>query len=424
MHKKNIRFLELLERHGIFGRKKQVISCLSCGKYAGYNIKKRDCIQFYEAIQKQYKEIRLHRLWSSRLGEYGVRYLSAAEDSQRNAAKGILDVFILSDCVNDNARLSKIIGRNIQVIDQTNINKWKYVLSHFPRVEFTKYWNEYELKKDDVLFLSQNTHRYFQLTEKEEKEGQYKKKIMGLNTPFVCVSSRDSEYLSTIYPENDWHYHDYRDSDINCLEPSAGYLAEKGITMVRMGRYVKDKVNFGNCIDYANQYYDELMDIVLMRECKFYLGDPSGICFLPMALNRPCAFKNYVPSFINGMEGLPYNPQNIRIFKKYYKLKEDRFLSIREMMQIEKECGFYGNKYAELGIKIVENSPEEILDLAIEMNRRLDGEWVDTEEDIALQEKYQAIFKEWCTEEHLNENAIYHGRVGALFLRKNSFLLN
>lgn len=424
MGKKNISFLEFVERHGIFGRKRQVISCLSCGRYAGYNIKKKEWIQFYEMIQKQYTEIRLHRLWSTRVGEYGARYLAAVEDAQRNAAKGILDVFILSDCVNDNTRLSEIMGRNIHIIDKTNIDKWKYTLSRFPNVEFNKYWNDYEKTPKDVLLLSQNTFQYLQLTEEEEKEGQYKQKKMGLYAPFVCASSRDSAYLATIDSTYNWHYHDYRDSDINHLDRSAKYLAEKGITMVRMGRAVKDKVNFSNCIDYANQYYDELMDIFLMRECKFFVGDTSGVIFFPMALNRPCAFKNYVPSFIDGLEGLPYNPQNLRIFKKYYSLKENRFLSIREMMQIEKKCTFYGNKYAELEIEMVENSSEEILDLVKEMNSRLDGEWRDTEEDVELQKKYQAIFNEWCAQEHLNENGIYHGRVGAMFLRKNSFLLD
>lgn len=416
-----------LSRNGMLGRKKQVISSLSWEKDAGYNVNKKEWIQFYEAIRKQYIEIRLHKLWSTRVGEYGPRYLTAVEDSQRNAARGILDVFVLSDCVSDNSRLSRIMGRNIQIIDKSNIEMWNYILCHFPKVEFTKYWDEYATRKKDVLFLSQNTVQYFQLTEEEEREGQYKKETMGLYTPYVCASSRDSVYLSTIYPTEDTHYHDYRDSDINCLKLSADYLLEKKISMVRMGRYVKDKVNFNNCIDYANQYYDELMDIILMRDCKFFVGDSNGLCFLPMALNSPVALKNVTLAFEDIFGTHPQNNSNLFIFKKYYKEREHKFLSIKEMMQIDKKVrhtGYDGNKYADLGIKLIENSAEEILDLVMEMNQRLDGEWMDTPEDIELQKKYQTIFKEWCIEEQLNENAIYRGKIGAMFLRKNSFLLN
>ena len=75
-------------------------------------------------------------------------------------------------------------------------------------------------------------------------------------------------------------------------------------------------------------------------------------------------------------------------------------------------------------IEVVENSAEEILDLVTEMNARLDGEWNETEEDIELQNKFQELYKQWYEQEGYSENAVLRAKVGALFLRKNPFLLD
>lgn len=413
-----------LIKKGMIGRKQQVENILS-QENMGLGIRRREAKQLYTKIAKQYTEIRLHRLWSTRIGEYVPRYLTAVVDAERNNRRGILDVFVLTDCVNHNSRLSQIIGRKICLIDENNADIWEYVLCHFPRVEFTKYWNDYSERNKDRLLKPNQTIRYFKLTEEEKKEGEDKKKLMGLQGPFVCAQSRDAVYLSVIAPTVDYSYHDYRDTDINRLNLSANYLSEKGIAMVRMGRYVEGKAEFNNCIDYANEYYDELMDIVLTRECKFFVGDNCGLCVLPMVSNVPVALKNVVPAFYDVWGTYPQNPQNLFIFKKYYSKHKNRLLSIKEMMKIEKMIAGKnrGPMYAKLGIELVENSAEEILDLVKEMNARIDGEWIETEEDIQLQKKYQSILKEWCKQKDIKTNAVFHGKVGAAFLRNNQFLL-
>lgn len=404
-------------------KKKQLIECLSREKDAGFIVRKNEWRKKYQEIRKQYTQIRVHKLWSTRIGEYIARYLSIVEDSRKNAEKGILDVFVLTDCINHNSRLSTIMGRNIHIIDKMNIDMWMYILYRFPRVAFSKYWNTYAAKKKDRVFNAEHTAQYFRLTQEEEKEGQYKKEIMGLQSPYVCVSSRDATYLATILPTINCHYHDYRDSNINEFNLAANYLAKKEISVVRMGRYVKNKVTFKNCVDYANIYYDELLDVFLVKDCKFFVGDPNGLSFLPLAMNKPVAFKNFIPVFLNS-ESFPYNSQNLYIFKKYFSKKENRFLTVKEMMQIEKKVKYNGTLYEQYGIEVIENSAEEILDLVMEMNAKIDGEWIETIEDIELQKRYQMIYKEWCKQQHYKESEIILFNVGSMFLRKNIFLLN
>ena len=77
-----------------------------------------------------------------------------------------------------------------------------------------------------------------------------------------------------------------------------------------------------------------------------------------------------------------------------------------------------------------ENSPEEIRDLAIEMDDRLNGNWNETKEDILLQEKFWSIFEE--NTKRLDPKIILnsamskipnHGKIkarfGTKFLREN-----
>lgn len=399
--------------------KSSVLKCSkTCHKYQKHELKKA-----YEEICSKYSEIRLHRLWSNRLGEYIPRYMAAVEDAAENDVNGILDLFALSDYVRYNQRLSEIMGRHIHIIDETNMDMWLYVISQFPKVEFDKYWNDYADRNKDRLIKSAQAVQYLTITENERREGSHKKDFMGLQGTFVCVFSRDSKYLSVTIPTVNVGYHNYRDSDINKLKASAGYLAERDIATVRMGRYVQGNAEFDNCIDYANRYYDELMDIILMKDCKFYLGDTCGICALPMALDRPVALKNVIPISLDVWGTHPQNAKNLYIFKKYYKKDENRFLSVREMMQIEKKVQYDGRRYAKMGIEVVENSEEEILDLTVEMNERLDGTWVETAEDVKLQNRYQDLLKQWCLREQLKDTAMLHAKVGTLFLRKNPFLL-
>lgn len=426
-------FLCMLRKHGMLGKKRQIgyffaggidVEWVTNAKYDTNEFKK-----IYRTICEQYVEIRMHALpLSDRIGEYIPRYLAAVDNSKKSAEKGVLDVFVLEDYVNANNRLTTIMGRNIHIVDKGNVDMWMYILSRFPKVEFQKYLKDYFPRDKEIFLDPKRTAEYLLLTSEEEEEARKKKELMGLSGSFVCVSSREATYLKTTHPDWDCSYHDYIDTDINNVALSADYLSNKGIMMVRMGRYVKNKVKFANCIDYANNYYDELMDIVLMRECKFFAGDGNGICSLPMTLNTPCALKNVITPFFDAWGAIPQNPQNLYIFKKYYSKTKKRFLSIKEMMEVNEIAGLGEHDFAknceELKVEVIENSAEEILDLVMEMNARIDGEWIETKENIELQNKYQRIRKQWYEQKHYSENAMLHAKVGTLFLRKNPFLLD
>ena len=77
--------------------------------------------------------------------------------------------------------------------------------------------------------------------------------------------------------------------------------------------------------------------------------------------------------------------------------------------------------YQSRGVSLIENTPEEICDVAIEMADRLAGTWQVHPDDEALQRLFWSIFPSNAVDP--NEGKPLHGEVrsrfGANFLRKN-----
>jgi hypothetical protein len=69
-------------------------------------------------------------------------------------------------------------------------------------------------------------------------------------------------------------------------------------------------------------------------------------------------------------------------------------------------------------IEIVKNASEEITEVVLEMNQRLDGTWIESDEDKELQARFSALrasIPKWQVQEGV--------RIGADFLRRYQHLL-
>ena len=74
-------------------------------------------------------------------------------------------------------------------------------------------------------------------------------------------------------------------------------------------------------------------------------------------------------------------------------------------------------QYEKAGIELIDNTPEEITSVALEMDGRLKGTWQSIEEDEKLQRRFWALFKPD------DLNSVFRARVGTEFLRQNRQLL-
>ena len=93
-------------------------------------------------------------------------------------------------------------------------------------------------------------------------------------------------------------------------------------------------------------------------------------------------------------------------------------MSFREILESGVGRFLSTNQYIDYGITLIENTPDEILEVTLEMEERLKGTWITTEEDEDLQRKFWNLYKR--SELH---GKIY-SRIGAAFLRKYQALLD
>ena len=255
------------------------------------------------------------------------------------------------------------------------------------------------------------------LTEEEEELGRKGLISLGIEDGcgYICFSNRDSAYLDKIYPDRDWTYHDYRNSSIHNYLMAAEKMTEKGYYSIRVGSIFKEKIKTDNpkVINYSSSdKRTELLDIYLGAKCKFSICPDGGISIIPEMFRVPVVYTNWTAItrislwVING----------IYIFKKFYMKSEKRFLTFKEIMKLDFGGTDTNEKFAKWDIKPIENTPGEILDVTIEMDERLNGDWIETEEDIKLQKMFWAFF---------GDNLVKSTdlRIGANYLKQNKDLL-
>ena len=276
----------------------------------------------------------------------------------------------------------------------------------------------------DVHNLYERMPPHLEFTEKEEHKKNVELEKMGISkdVKIVLLHARDSSYKMMMYPDGYCKYHNYRDSDINNFIYAAELLAERGYYVIRMGAKVEKALKIKNprIIDYASLYRSEFMDILLGAKCHFYLGDPCGIHAIPSIFRRPLALTNSVPLAYASSWGT----NDLFISKKHWLEKEKRFMTFSEIYNSGAGIFYEAQKFEQAGITLIENTPEEIADLAIEMEERLKGAWQLHEDDEELQQRFWEIFPTKAVKAvGPNKGRPLHGniraRVGAHFLRNN-----
>ncbi len=252
-------------------------------------------------------------------------------------------------------------------------------------------------------------------TEKELQYGQEELQKLGVprNNPYICFHARDDSYLKIHQPQINWDYHSYRNADIDNYVLAVEKLVSKGYFAIRMGRFVAKKIKTDNpkIIDYAAKGGTDFLDMYLSAYCRFFIAGSDGLAEIPTIFRRPVIWIDFIPfSAVHLVaRGQLFIP------KKLWSLKEKRFLTFDEMFNTE--VAKYGRTeyYQKAGIEVINNSPEEILDVAMEMEERLNGAWDETEEDEDLQQRFRRIVG--------GDGRKFFGLIGATFLKQHKELL-
>ena len=258
---------------------------------------------------------------------------------------------------------------------------------------------------------------FLTFTPEEEIRGKKLLREIGIpeGVPYICFHARDSAYLNVVHNARDWSYHDYRDANINNYIHAVEQLVCRGYYGIRMGAIVKENLTASNpkIIDYAsNGKRTDFMDIYLGAKCRFFICGDSGLNMVPESFRLPIVYVNLT----HWAQLSTWSHNGLNIGKKFYLSGENRFLTFREIINSELGYIYDVKLLKQKGVEIIENTPEEIAAVTIEMDERLKGTWRTTQEDEELQKHFWGIYGS-------DKLKSPDYRIGTEFLRQNRELL-
>lgn len=290
-------------------------------------------------------------------------------------------------------------------------------------------------KSEDTRGLLDLFPLHFTFTSAEEQKGRAGLMEMGIEpgSKFICFHARDGAWLPTSRPRytslyGEWNRSVHRNASIENYLLAADQLTELGYYAIRMGKFVEKPLNSTNpkVLDYATDFQSDLMDLFLSAHCDFFIGQNSGIIGLPMVFRRPIAFVNIHPlSEICTCTNRP----NIFIPKLLYSVVKGRLLTFREILEFGLS-DFNPNHpkgkelQDSLGLELLENTPEEITEVAMEMHQRLNGQFESSKEDDELQSRFLSIIGSYPDKVRLLFERHPCHRIGTRFLARHPELVD
>lgn len=372
---------------------------------------------FIVRVLQPFALIRFYQM-SHRIGHFAanIELYMCKRDIEKMQGKRAVDIFYCKPPI-CNRQLKKMWGRVLHIC---------YFANFLDRVNCLLPGGEKHTPSElvgtdiDIDGLLARAQPHLSFTPHEEQKGLAALRKMGIpqGASFICFHVRDPAYLANHFKvsERDFYYHNYRDSNIQNCMLVAEEMANRGYFILRMGAVVKEEFKSDNpkIIDYATKYRTDFLDIFMLSKCRFFISTDCGLTEVAAIFRRPVAWINRIP-----FEVMPTAKINdLVIPKKHWLRKERRFMTFREIIN-SGAAGFYSTKqFDQLGIEVIENTPEEIKALAVEMDERLNKTWQGAQEDEDLQNRFWSLFKP------VRLRGKNPARIGFEFLRQNRELLD
>ncbi|MDO8675137.1 MAG: TIGR04372 family glycosyltransferase [Candidatus Omnitrophota bacterium] len=244
------------------------------------------------------------------------------------------------------------------------------------------------------------------------------KRLSSLGVPnhawFVCLHVRESGWNDNSHAGN------FRNADIKTYVPAIKAIVDAGGWVVRMGDLGMTPLPpMDHVIDYAHSdAKSDWMDIFLCSQCRFLVGTSSGVHTISLVFGVPVVMTNCLPAAAM----YQFTVNDLFIPRLCLSKDDDHYLSFRELMCPPVSMGAEQYVYDRLNLKVMENTPEEIKDIVMEMLMRESGTIQYSQEDGSLQEQFRSLSAR-CGALYGDDDIVVHARMGRDFLRKYAGLL-
>ena len=249
------------------------------------------------------------------------------------------------------------------------------------------------------------------LSEAEIARGEAQLRELGIpkGAWFVCVHSREGGYIKVA----EWQ-HAFRNSDIRDYAEAMKAIVARGGWCIRVGDSTMRPADpMPGVVDYAHSSMKSgWMDVFLCARCRFFLGNSSGLFGVASVFGRPSALANMIPLVC----AYSAYPNDITAPKLLRRTNGD-VMSFPDAFSSE-DCNLrYAPVYIERGLSVIDNTADEIAELAKEMLDHVDGRSTPNEDEAELQSRFLSLIRphHYCWRAS--------SRVGNAFLRRHRALL-
>ena len=316
----------------------------------------------------------------------------------------------------------KIMNRHVKIFQ----NIFIYKLLDFARRELINHISFLKpLGLTQTLFTLYNkVDQIVYLTNKELEDGYslIKNKYGLLKSDWwVCFHARDETYTSTDYLKNnnksDMSIHDYRNGNIDNMLLAMDYVTSLGGYAIRFGSIAEKRLNTENknIIDYTFNGRSDFLDIFLVAQSKFFIGNTSGTYHISKLFSVPYAITNLIAFLM-----IPEQPKSLYIPKKIQD-KSGKILTFEECNKIgmfdqEKGKAFsFSDTYKKMKLTVLENTEEEILGCVIDMFEMVSQKKINKGINLK-QENFMSRYYS-----HYNDRR-YAGKISPSFIEINNIL--
>jgi len=225
---------------------------------------------------------------------------------------------------------------------------------------------------------------------------------------FACLHVRESGYLRPHEAE----IHEFRDADIETYLLAVEAITAAGGWVIRLGDPTMCALpDMPQVIDYAHHdLRSDWLDVYLLGAAKFVLGTTSGPTPVAATFGTPVIMTNMVP---HGERG----PNQRSLFlPKIYRRREGDAVPFSEMLEGPMRWLWNGKLLNAAGLEAIDNSPQDIRDVTLEMMARLGDGFETSDADEALQQSYRDLFDR-------SDDFDTGSRIGNAFIRNYADLL-
>jgi len=294
--------------------------------------------------------------------------------------------------------MKNIFSEDVEILTNSKVSM---PLTESESIEANIFLKKYNLEKENYICFRDRDGAYMKNKSKES----------------ILLNKKDSSFIIRDYNvdkgENTYDYS--RNIPLTYYFKGIDKMSKMGVKSVRYGASSNEKCQNKSVLDYSyvvRKKESDIADLFLIENCKFYIGPPSGDEAVAMMFNKPiCSINSFPWPYIN----IPFASNCMYVPQKLWKKSEKKFMKLDEMALLEKKYSrkdfISGLAQYELGVEPVKNSEEEISEIMIEMNARIDGTW-DLQRD---------IFKKYMTK--CNTSYSSQAILSTAFLEMNADIL-